>query len=127
MFNKTGLYHPLITGNSGQIFFISRFTGFFIRFWVLGTIKINKKSENDQLTGHFQSVFFYIFFCFQCFFNISRKKHSKTSDVNQQSVLNLCISYHFPKNLDRTITFNSVPLKNTQTEHQKDFFLQLNK
>ena len=37
-----------------------------------------KGSENDQLTGHFQSFFF----------NISRK-NSKTSKVNQQSVLNL--------------------------------------
>ena len=37
-----------------------------------------KSSENDQLTGHFQSFFF----------NISRRK-SKASKVNQQSVLNL--------------------------------------
>ena len=43
--------------------------------------KIKKKSsENDQLTGHFQSFFLYI----------SRKPPpSKTSKVNQQSVLNL--------------------------------------
>ena len=47
------------------------------------------------------------------FFNISRKKNSKTSEVNQQSVLNLYIFHQFPKNLDRTITFNSVTLKNT--------------
>ena len=50
-------------------------------------------------------------------FNISRK-NSKTIEVNQQSVLNLYIFYHFPKNLDRTITFKSVTLKNTQSESQ---------
>ena len=56
-------------------------------------------------------IFFFLF-------NISRKKNSKISKVNQQSVLNLLylIFYHFPKNLDRTITFNSVTLKNPQTE-----------
>ena len=44
----------------------------------VGGGEINKKSsENDQLIGHFQS-----------FFYISRK-NSKTSKVNQQSVLNL--------------------------------------
>ena len=55
--------------------------------------------------------------------NISRK-HSKTSKVYKQSVLNLYICYHFPKNLDRTITFNSVTLKNTQTEPQKYIIFQ---
>ena len=39
--------------------------------------KLIKSSENDHLTGHFQSFFF----------NISRK-NSKTSKANQQSVLN---------------------------------------
>ena len=39
--------------------------------------------------------------------------------VNQQSGLDLSIFYHFPKNLDRAITFNSVTLKNTQTLHKK--------
>ena len=39
-----------------------------------------------------------------------------------QSVLNLYIFHYFPKNLDRTISFNSVTLKNTQTEPQKYFF-----
>ena len=61
----------------------------------------------------FSELFFLIFEAF--FFNISRK-NSKTSEVNQQSVLNLNIFHHIPKNLDRTITFNSVTLKNTQTE-----------
>ena len=42
-----------------------------------------KSSENDQLTGHFQAFFFYFIF-----FNISRT-NSKTSKVNQQSVLNV--------------------------------------
>ena len=48
--------------------------------------------------------------------------------VNQQSVLNLKIFHHFPKNLDRTITFNSVILKNAQTEPKKNiiFFNQTN-
>ena len=36
--------------------------------------------------------------------------------------------YHFPKNLDRSITFYSVTLKNTQTESQKNIiFFQRNK
>ena len=85
--------------------------------------KINKKSsENDQLTGHFQSLFFFfVIFRAFFFFNISRK-NSKTSRANQQSVLN------FPKNLDRTITFYSVTLKNTQTEPQRNiiFFIKTN-
>ena len=51
------------------------------------------------------------------------------SRINQQSALNLYIFHHFPKNLDRTITFYSVTLKNTQTEPQKNikkyyFFLR---
>ena len=68
----------------------------------LGERKKKKRSENDQLTGHFQSFFVLIFselFCvffFQLFFqllyiyffNIS-KKNSKTSKVNQQSALNI--------------------------------------
>ena len=74
-----------------------------------------KALKNDQLTGHFQSFFFH----FQSFFfNISRK-NSKTSEVNQQSVLNLYIFHHFPKNVHRTVTLNSVTLKNTQAEPQK--------
>ena len=45
----------------------------------------------------------------------------------QQSVFNLYMFHHFPKNLDRTITFNSVSLKNTQTEPQKyTIFFQQN-
>ena len=84
----------------------------FVRFRVGGQKK--KSSENDQLTGHFQCLFV----CF-CFFLISPEKNSKTSEVNQQSVLNLYIFPHFSRNLDRTITFNSVTLKNTQTEPQK--------
>ena len=65
-----------------------------------------------------QLVIFRAFFPELFFFNISRK-NSKTSKVKQQSVLNHYIFHHFPKNLDRTITFNSVTLKNTQTEPQK--------
>ena len=82
--------------------------GIFFRFRVRGTKKKKKKKsfENDHLTGHFRSFFFQSFF-FYYVYNISRK-NSKTSKVNQQSVLNIKIFYHFPKNLDRTITFNSV-------------------
>ena len=96
--------------------------GFFFRFRVEGTKKNKlKNSENDQLTGHFQSFFFFseLFFFFFFFKLISPEKNSKTSEVNQQPVLNLYIFHHFPKNLDRTITFKSVTLKNTQTEPQK--------
>ena len=76
----------------------------------------------DGLTGQFQSFFFWtghfqLFF----FFNISRT-NSKTVKVNQQSVLN----HHFPNNLDRTITFNSVTLKNKQSL-KKSFFFSQNK
>ena len=76
-----------------------------------------KSSENDQSTGHFQSFFFFL---------ISPEKNSKTCKANQQYVLNLYIFYHFPKNLDRTITFYSVTLKNAQTDPQKIFFFQQN-
>ena len=65
------------------------------------------------------SELFFFFFHFQSFFLISPEKNSKTSEINKQSVSNLYIFHHFPKNLDRTITFNSVTLKNTQTEPQK--------
>ena len=44
---------------------------------------------------------------------------SKTSKVNQHSILNLQTFHHISKNLGRTITFNSVTLKNTQSEPQK--------
>ena len=86
--------------------------GFFFSDLGLGERKKLKKknSENDQLTGHFQRVF------------LSSEKIAKTRKVNQQSVLNLSIFHHFPKNLDRTITFNSVTLKNKQTEPQKKIF-----
>ena len=56
---------------------------------------------------------------FRDFFGvISQEKNSKTSKVN----LNLLIFHNFLKNLVRTITFNSVTLKNTQTEPQKNIF-----
>ena len=56
-------------------FFIMGFTGFFFRFRVGGGGRKNKQkpSENDQLT----------------FFFIISRTISKTSKVNQQSVLNL--------------------------------------
>ena len=46
----------------GQIFVISRFTGKEFRFRVRGMKKRKKSTENDQLTGHFQSFFFQSFF-----------------------------------------------------------------
>ena len=82
-----------------------------------------QKRSSEKLTGHFQSFFFFFFFFnFRAFFLISPEKNSKTSKINQQSLLNLYIFHHFPKNLDRTITLNSVTLKNTQTEPQKYIF-----
>ena len=60
-------------------------------------MKKNKliSSENDQFTRSFSE-----------FFNISIR-NSKTGKVNQQSVLNLQLFYHFPKILKWTIPFNS--------------------
>ena len=79
----------------------------------------------NRLTGHFQSLFF------QRFFFISlispEKKNSKTIKVNQHSVLDREIFYHFSKNQDKTITFNCVTLKTKQTEPRKYFFFQRNK
>ena len=50
-----------------------------------GEGKIDKKSsENDQLTGHFQS-----FFSFSELFFKSPEKNSQTSKVNPHAVLNL--------------------------------------
>ena len=62
---------------------------------------------------------FSFFFCFGAFLISPEKNPSKTSAVNQQYVVNLYIFHLFPKNLDKTITFNSVTLKYTQTEPQK--------
>ena len=96
-----------------EFFLLVDLREFFFRYWVGGQKKKKKKSsQNDQLTGHFQSFF-------SSFFLISPEKNSTTSKVNQQSVLNLYIFHHFSRNLNRTITFNSVTLKNTQTEPQK--------
>ena len=58
---------------------------FFFRFRVRGR---EKNSENDQMTGHFQSFFSLFSFFRAFFFNISIT-NSKTCKVNQQSVLNL--------------------------------------
>ena len=87
--------------------YLTSFTVFFLKILKNQKKKNSENSENDQskLTGHFQSCFFF--------------KYLQTSKVNQQSILNLLIFHNFPKNLDRTITFNSVTLKNTQTKPQK--------
>ena len=71
----------------------------------------------------FRAFFFFIKLFFIIIFLISPEKNSKTSEVN----FNLYIFHHFPKNLDRTITFNSVTLKNAQTEPQKKIFFHPNK
>ena len=94
-----------------RIFLLVDLWEFFSDLGSRGRKKINKKAWSFSELFFFQSFFFY-------FFNISRK-NSNTSEVNQQSVLNLYIFHHFPKNPDRTITFKSVTLKNTQTEPQK--------
>ena len=75
----------------------------------------------SDLNWSFSELLFFIIF----------RKNRKNSKVNQQSVLNLYIFHHFPKILDRTISFNSVTLKNTHlsTEPQKYiiFFNETNK
>ena len=60
-----------------------------------------KKSSENALLVFFRALFF----------NISRKTVNLISKVNQQNVLNLYMFHNFPKNLDRTITYNSVALK----------------
>ena len=84
-----------------------------------------KSSETDQLTGHFQSFFFYLFLAFFFFPQYFQKKNSKTSKANQQSVLNI-LSF-FPKNLGRTISYNSVTLKNTDRTSKIYYCFQQNK
>ena len=98
---------------------------FFFRLRVGGTKKINKKAL--KMTSElviFRAFFFFFFFLLLFFFYrafllfyflISPEKNSKTSEVN----FNLYIFHHCPKNLDRTITFNSVTLKCTKTEPKK--------
>ena len=66
---------------------LREFYFFRFRFRVEGAKK--KKSENDQLTGHFQSFFLFILVIFRAFFFNNSRTNSKTSEVNQQSVLNL--------------------------------------
>ena len=95
----------------------------------LGSGGRKKKSfENDQLTGHFQSFFFFFqfFFSFLFFLNVSIT-NSKTSKVNQQSVLNLKIFQHFHKNLDRIIIFNNATQKYTDRTSKIYYFFQRNK
>ena len=74
---------------------------------------MKKSSEKDQLFGN----------CPSFFFDISIT-NSKTSNVNQWSVLNLEIFHNIPKYLHRLITFNSVVLKNTELQI---YFFQQNK
>ena len=90
--------------NYGKIFF---------RFGGGGGHK--KSSENDQLFDWSFSELFFFFF----FLNISRT-NSETSIKGKPTVcIFLKMFHYFPKNLDRIITFNSVTLKNRQTEPQK--------
>ena len=76
--NVTSIYSGKNWARWGQNLFVSLFTDFFFRFREGG--EGVESSENNQVTGHFLN--FRAFF-----FNISRK-NSKTSKVNQQSVLN---------------------------------------
>ena len=100
----------------GLIFLLVDLREICFRFRVGGGGGGKKSSENDQLTGwSFSELFFFNIF--------SKKKVKLLSKVNQQSVLNLYIFHHFPKNLDRTITFNSATPKNTQTEPQKNIII----
>ena len=55
----------------------------------LGSEAKKKPSKNGHLTGHFQSLFYF------SFLDILRA-HSKTSKVNQQSVVNISIFHNFP-------------------------------
>ena len=105
--------------DKARMFLLVDLRGFFFRFRVWGT---KKKKIKKALKMTSQLVIFRAFF----FFNISRK-NSKTGKANQQYLLNFLKQYHFPKNLDRTITFYSVTLKNTQTEPPKNIFFQQNK
>ena len=109
------LYYCYMIWNKARIFFISwlkfDLQDYFFSDLGSGEGKRKKKalkitsqsSENNQLTGHFQSfflcfwpvIFQFLFFYwsfsepfFFKFFNISRT-NSKTGKVNQQSVLNL--------------------------------------
>ena len=78
----------LLTCIKARIFLLVDLREKNFRLRVGGTKKNKyKSSENDQLTGHFQS-FFFVVVIFRAFFsfNISRK-NSKTSKANQQSVL----------------------------------------
>ena len=61
---------------------------------------------------------------FSEFFLISPEQTVKLIRLtNSESELNLYIFHNFPKTLDRSITFNNVILKNTQTEPQKYIIL----
>ena len=60
----------------------------------------NEKKKLKALKITSRLVFSELFFLNIC------RTNSKTSKVNQQSVLNFKIFHHFLKNLDRTITFN---------------------
>ena len=85
-----------------------------------------KSSENDQLTGHFQKFFFF-FLIFSELFLISPETVKLVIGKPTVCIKSLNI-LSYTKNLDRTITLNSVILKNAQTEPQKNiYFFQPNK
>ena len=89
--------------------FISQFTGFFFQIWGQGVCVCvcvgGGGGGGKALKMTSQLVIF------RAFFNISRTK-SKTSNVNQQSVLNLQIFHNI-------LTLNSGTLQNTPTKPQK--------
>ena len=110
--------------DKARIFLLVDLREIFFRFRVGGTEKEKKSSENDQLTGHFQSLFFFFFFSelffFQSFFffNIS-KKNSKTSKVilkyfiiflkiwTGQSLLTVSLSKMHRQNLKKSYFFST--------------------
>ena len=96
-----------------RFFLLVDLRDFFLDLGSGGRKKINKKAlKMTSSLVIFRA--FYLFF----FFLISPEKNSKTSEVN----FNFYIFHHFPKNLDRKITLNSVTLKNAQTEPQNKIF-----
>ena len=73
---------------------------------IIFRFSVGQKKEKESYE-HFQNFFFYL-----------QKKTPVKLERLTNSLYSLNI-YHLPKTLDRTITFNSATLKNTQTEPQK--------
>ena len=78
------------------------------------------EGRGDKEKSLKMTIWLVIFRIFVIFFLISPRK------VNLQFVLNLKIFHNFPKNLDRTITFNSVTLKKNNRQNLNFFFNETN-